>query len=109
MFLNESHFRRTMNLLVHINRRITAMAIDVSKLVASEARLVADVDTLLTLASTTSASLVAVSEQLAAAIAANDPVALAAAQAAIDGVVTALDTESAKVEATQVPPVAPPV
>lgn len=81
------------------------MALDVSKLVASEARLVGDVDALLTLNDTTSASLTTISQQLAAAIAANDPAALAAAQAAVDAAVVALDAESAKVEARQVPPV----
>jgi flavoprotein len=105
MFLNETHFERIMESLHRLHERTTAMSIDVSKLAASEARLVGDVDTLLTLASTTSASLATVSQQLAAAIAANDPAALAAAQTAIDVVVVALDTESAKVEATQVPPV----
>ena len=105
MFEEISHFHAIMDFLRQINRRITAMALDVSKLAASEARLVGDVDTLLNLASTTSASLTAVSAQLAAAIAANDPAALAAAQAAVDAVVVALDTESAKVEATQTPPV----
>ena len=101
----EDHFNQIMHLLWVINRKVTNMALDVSKLAASEARLVGDVDTLLTLADTTSASLTAGQAQLAAAIAANDPAALAAAQTAIDAVVTSLDTESAKVEAKQVPPV----
>jgi hypothetical protein len=101
--------RRTDRLVLaylrYVARKVHTMAIDVSKLVASEVRLVGDVDTLLTLAANTQAQLEIISQQLADAIAANDPVAQKAVQDAIDGVVASLDTEAAKVEATQVPPV----
>ena len=81
------------------------MALDVSKLVASENRLVADVDTLLTLAANTKAALDKASADLATALAADNAAGIAAAQAAIDAAASALDTEAAKVEATQTPPV----
>jgi peptidoglycan hydrolase CwlO-like protein len=85
--------------------RVTAMALDISKLVASENRLIGDVDTLLTLAANTKAALDKASADLATAIAASDPTAIAAAQAAIDAAAATLDAEAAKVEATQTPPV----
>jgi hypothetical protein len=97
-WFTEDHYHRIIELLEHIHRRIDAMAVDVSKLAASDARLVADVDTLLTANAAASASLADISAKLAAANAANDPAASAAAQAAIDAVVVALDAESAKVE-----------
>lgn len=95
-------------ILLIILERVDTMAVDVSKLVASEVKLVADVDTLITSAQANSAKLTDISAQLAAAIAANDPAAQKAAQDAIDGVATALDAESSKVEATQTPPVGTP-
>ena len=73
----EHHFDRIMDVLGQIHRRVTAMAIDVSKLTAAEVQLVADVDVLLAASTAATTQLAAVSAQLAAAIAANDPAALA--------------------------------
>lgn len=81
---------------------------DTSKLQASAAVLEAKVDGLLVVLGTTSATLKTVSEQLAAANAANDPAAQKAAQEAIDAVVAGLDAESAKVDAANPPPAAAP-
>ncbi len=98
MWFTEDHYHRIMDLLEHIHRRIDAMAIDVSKLTASEARLVGDVETLLAANAAASASLADISAKLVTATAASDPAATAAAQASIDAVAAALDAESAKVE-----------
>jgi N-acetylglucosamine kinase-like BadF-type ATPase len=81
-----------------IARKVNQMAIDTSKLVASAARLEADVDTLLTASDNAQVQLKTISQQLADAIAANDPAALKAVQDAIDGVAAGLDAEAAKVE-----------
>ena len=93
----EHHFDRIMDVLGQIHRRVTAMAIDVSKLTAAEVQLVADVDVLLAASTAATTQRAAVSAQLAAAIAANDPAALAAAQTAVDDVTAALVAEANKV------------
>ena len=83
--------------LIHLHRKLDIMAIDLSVLTANETKLIADVDTLLAANTKASADLVTANAALAAAVAANDPVAAAAVQAQIDAIAKALADESNKI------------
>ncbi len=95
-------------LLNQILKGVGHLMITTEALVASQARLVADVETLLTAFGKAQADLATATAALAAAIAANDPVAMAAAQAQIDAVAQALGDEAAKVEAANPAPAPAP-
>ena len=78
-----------LQLLETIDQRTAQMALDLSKLTASETKLVSDVDTLLAAAAATQKALDDLRAQT------NDP----AVQAALDAIAATLDAEAAKVEA----------
>jgi|ERR1035437_1144042 hypothetical protein len=92
--------------LIHLHRKFDTMALDLSVLTANETKLVGDVDTLLTANTKAVADLVTANALLAAALAVNDPVAVAAVQAQIDAIATALAAEDAKI--TPAIPAQPP-
>ena len=73
--------------------------IDTSRIIAAVAAEKTKVDSLITLANGQSATMKDLSAQLAAAIAANDPAALAQVQADLDKASSDLDTETAAVTA----------
>ena len=85
--------------------------IDTSKLVAEVANETTVEQSVLTLVSNMAANEAALSQQLASAIAANDPVALAAVQTAIDSSVATLQANDSALAAavTANTPAAPPV
>src|ERR1035437_6980584 len=88
--------------LIHLHRKFDTMALDLSVLTANETKLVGDVDTLLTANTKAVADLVTANALLAV----NDPVAVAAVQAQIDAIATALAAEDAKI--TPAIPAQPP-
>ncbi len=92
-------WRRIENQLgeILINQELTM--IDTSKILASVAAEKTKVDSLIALANGQSATMKDLSAQLAAAIAANDPAALAKVQADLDQASTDLDAETAAVGA----------
>ncbi len=100
--MHDDRMRQFLMLLELINTRTHIMALDLTRLTASETKLVADVETLLALVAATQKAVADLQAQLAAA-GTPDP----AVVAALDAISTNLDAESAKVEAVTVPPPAP--
>src|SRR5882672_2401186 len=79
--------------------KLENIMIDTSKIIAAVAAEKTKVDSLITLANGQSATMKDLSAQLAAAIAAGDPAALAQVQADLDKASSDLDTETAAVTA----------
>jgi hypothetical protein len=88
---------RNISLLMAIDQRTTQMALDLSKVTASEEKLVADVERLLAVAADTQKALDDLRAQT------NDP----AVQNALDAITAALEAEAVRVEGV-VPP-GPPI
>lgn len=83
--------------LENFTRTLGKIMVDISKIKAAEERAVAGIERLLVVSAEHSAQLKALAEQLAVAIAANDPVAQAAVQADLDKAADDLDVEVAKI------------
>lgn len=83
--------------LLDLHRKVNQMSIDISKLTASEQKLIAVVDQVLVIVGNQQSALKTLSDQLAAAIAASDPINMAALQQAIDTMSATLDAETTKV------------
>lgn len=88
-------------------RRLTDMALNLDRIKAAHEALHSDVAKLLTLQSKTKLEVETVSAQLAAAIAAGDPVGVAKAQADLDAIATSLEQDSAAIDAVEPDPAAP--
>lgn len=86
----------------HLHRNLETIMIDVAKTKSAEARAVAGIELLLKLATDNAAQMKSLSEQLAAANAANDPVAQAAVQADLDKAADELSAEVDKIAAPAV-------
>lgn len=83
--------------LLDLHRKVNQMSIDISKLTASEQKLIAVVDQVLVIVGNQQSALKTLSDQLAAAIEASDPVNMAALQQAVDTMSATLDAETTKV------------
>src|SRR5712691_5824524 len=90
-----------------IMERINAMAIDVTKITASAQRAEAGIESVLAALAATKTQLDGVSKELAAAVAANDPAAITAAQQQLDALAAGLDAESDKIAAATQAPASP--
>jgi len=88
-----------LHMLGKISHKQDLLMIDTSKIIAAVAAERGKVDSLIALANSQSASMKDLAAQLAAAIAANDPAAIAQVQADLDKAATDLDSESAAVQA----------
>lgn len=95
--------------VMDLHRKVTQMQVDISKLTAAEQALIGVVEQVLVVVGNQQSALKTLSDQLAAAIAANDPVGNVALQSAIDGMATTLAAETQKVGAalTAATPAAP--
>jgi hypothetical protein len=91
--------RRLSQMLSVILDNQESIMIDTSKIIASVAAEKTKVDSLIALANGQSATMKDLSKQLADAIAANDPAAMAQVQADLDKAASDLDTETASVTA----------
>lgn len=85
--------------VMDLHRKVRVMQIEIAKLTAAEAALIGVVEQVLVVVGNQQSALKTLSDQLAAAIAANDPVGNQALQSAIDGMAVTLQTETAKVGA----------
>lgn len=94
---NYGHLQQILHEVRDLERKVTKMTIDIKHLSDSEQRLVGVVEQVLVLVGNQQAALKTLSDQLAAAIAANDPVGNAALQSQIDGMAKTLDEEVVKV------------
>ncbi len=90
--------RRIEQTLGHHTQALELIMIDTSKILASVTAARTKIDSLIALANGQSATMKDLSAQLAAAIAANDPAAMAQVQADLDKAATDLDTETAAVQ-----------
>jgi fatty acid-binding protein DegV len=88
-----------LHLLGRISHKQDLLMIDTSKLIASVSAAKGKVDSLIALATAQSTAMKDLAKQLADAIAAGDPAALAQVQADLDKAATDLDAESAAVQA----------
>lgn len=95
----ETDLSQVLRLLKHIERKVDKMQVDISHLTATEQKLVGVVDQVLTLVGTQRDALRTLSDQLAAAIAANDQVGNVALQSSIDAMDKNLADETAKIGA----------
>lgn len=86
-----------MRLLKQLERKVDKIMIDIKHLTDSEQKLVAVVEQVLVLVGSQQAALKTLSAQLAAAIAAGDPVSNVALQASLDAMAKNLDDETTKV------------
>lgn len=95
--------------VMDLHRKVTQMQVDISKLTAAEQALIGVVEQVLVVVGNQQSALKTLSDQLAAAIAANDPVGNVALQSAIDGMASTLAAETQKVGAalTAATPAAP--
>lgn len=85
--------------VMDLHRKVNKMSLDISKLTASEQALIGVVEKVLVVVGNQQTALKTLSDQLAAAIAANDPVNNLALQTSIDTMAATLDTETQKVGA----------
>lgn len=85
--------------VMDLHRKVNKMSLDISKLTASEQALIGVVEKVLVVVGNQQTALKTLSDQLVAAIAANDPVSNLALQTSIDTMAATLDTETQKVGA----------